>query len=136
MTFINYVESLWVQMAISITDAWKRTLQVIEPAFIEFVHYVESLAWDVSKTFIGESLLYHNLVTNCSCSRVGLFCRGIVYLKLQIVQSSDTIFLTKVHLNSYVTLLLLLNLHLYGLHKVGFFTFYFTVLLSNKYDFT
>uniref|UniRef100_A0A1B6I431 Vitellogenin domain-containing protein n=1 Tax=Homalodisca liturata TaxID=320908 RepID=A0A1B6I431_9HEMI len=52
VTFVNYVELLWNQMAITLTESWNRMLQVIEPAFIEFVHYVDSLFWDFSKTIV------------------------------------------------------------------------------------
>lgn len=57
VTFINYVELLWTQVATTITDAWNRMLQVIEPAFIEFVHYTDSLFWDFSKKILGKSCL-------------------------------------------------------------------------------
>lgn len=56
VTFINYVESLWTQVAVNITDSWNRMLQVVEPAFIEFVHYVDSLFWDYSKKIVGKEL--------------------------------------------------------------------------------
>lgn len=70
VTFIHYVESLWNQMAVTMTDSWNRMLQVIEPAFIEFIHYVDSVFWDYSRKVVGKyiiSLLKYVHISNSDC---------------------------------------------------------------------
>lgn len=52
VSFVNYVESLWIQASISISQYWSRTLRVIEPTFIQVIHHVETVFWKGSKKFI------------------------------------------------------------------------------------
>lgn len=53
VSVMKYIESLWDKIYISMMDQWHKLLHRLEPAFIEFTHYVESLVYNVAKEFIG-----------------------------------------------------------------------------------
>lgn len=53
VSFIHYIESLWDQAAEYLTNYWAKCIQVIEPTFIEIVHYIETVFWTGSKQVIG-----------------------------------------------------------------------------------
>lgn len=52
VSFVHYVESLWIQASISLSQYWSRMLRIIEPTFIQVVHHVETVFWQGSKKFI------------------------------------------------------------------------------------
>ncbi|EZA49996.1 Apolipophorins [Ooceraea biroi] len=49
VSFIKYIENLWDTIFSSILDQWNRFLKMMEPLFIRFIHYMETLAWKASK---------------------------------------------------------------------------------------
>lgn len=49
VSFIKYMENLWHTMAQSISQQWNKFLKMIEPMFIQFIHYLETIAWKASK---------------------------------------------------------------------------------------
>ena len=49
MSFIKYIENLWVKISQSISQQWHRFLLMIEPLFIRFIHYLETVVWKASK---------------------------------------------------------------------------------------
>lgn len=52
VSFIKYIENLWGTIFSSISEQWYRFLKLMEPLFIRFVHYVETLAWKASKEMV------------------------------------------------------------------------------------
>ncbi|XP_012534919.2 uncharacterized protein LOC105835859 [Monomorium pharaonis] len=52
VSFIKYIENLWDTIFSSISDQWYRFLKLMEPLFIRFVHYVETLVWKASKEML------------------------------------------------------------------------------------
>lgn len=52
-TFINYVETMWDNMARTIAVYWNRVLQNIEPQIIRSIHYIESVVWGISTEIFG-----------------------------------------------------------------------------------
>ncbi|XP_034189232.2 apolipoprotein lipid transfer particle [Osmia lignaria lignaria] len=49
VSFIKYIENLWVKISQSISQQWHRFLLMIEPLFIRFIHYLETVVWKASK---------------------------------------------------------------------------------------
>lgn len=49
VSFIKYIENLWNSIALSLSQQWYRFLKLIEPVFIQFVHYLETVMWKASK---------------------------------------------------------------------------------------
>lgn len=56
VSFIRYMEHLWKQTYAMLLDNWYKTLAAIEPTFIKIVHYLETVAWNASKEFLGTLL--------------------------------------------------------------------------------
>ncbi|XP_031834655.2 apolipoprotein lipid transfer particle isoform X2 [Nomia melanderi] len=52
VSFIKYMEKLWRNVSQSISQQWNRFLLFIEPLFIRCIHYLETLAWKVSKEVV------------------------------------------------------------------------------------
>ncbi|XP_025989321.2 uncharacterized protein LOC105195312 [Solenopsis invicta] len=52
VSFIKYIENLWDTIFSSISDQWYSFLKLVEPLFIRFVHYVETLVWKASKEML------------------------------------------------------------------------------------
>lgn len=50
---IQYMESLWAQMSALVVEHWHKTLASIEPTFLKLLHYIESIAWNTGKEFLG-----------------------------------------------------------------------------------
>lgn len=57
LSLIKYVEHMWARMTDAVMNYWKRSLQKIEPSIIKFLHYLETVVWNVSKEVFGK---YHN----------------------------------------------------------------------------
>lgn len=53
---LQYMEKLWIQTYSLIVDNWHKTLAALEPTFIKFLHYLETIVWNTSKEFLGK---YH-----------------------------------------------------------------------------
>ncbi len=49
LSFIKYVENIWTKITQSIVDYWKGILQKLEPSIIRLLHYLETVAWNISK---------------------------------------------------------------------------------------
>lgn len=54
ISFLHYVEELWNETISTILFYWSKTLKTIEPTFIQFAHYIESVFWEASKKVLGE----------------------------------------------------------------------------------
>lgn len=52
VSFIKYIENLWDTIFSSLSDQWYRFLKLIEPLFIRFIHYVDTLVWKASKEML------------------------------------------------------------------------------------
>ncbi|XP_025074116.1 uncharacterized protein LOC105427375 [Pogonomyrmex barbatus] len=52
VSFIKYMENLWDTIFSSISEQWYQFLKLMEPLFIRFVHYVETLVWKASKEML------------------------------------------------------------------------------------
>lgn len=52
VAFIQYVEKLWSKAYNMLNDNWHRTLAALEPTFLKFVHYVETIFYNVTKKFL------------------------------------------------------------------------------------
>lgn len=53
VSFIRYMENLWKQTYLMILENWHKTLAAIEPTFLKIIHYLETVAWNTSKEFLG-----------------------------------------------------------------------------------
>lgn len=49
VSFIKYIEDLWDSIALSLSQQWYRFLKMMEPLFIQFIHYLETAVWRASK---------------------------------------------------------------------------------------
>lgn len=54
IAFIRYMEQLWKQAYTMFLDNWHKALAAIEPTFIKYVHYLETIVWNASKEFLGK----------------------------------------------------------------------------------
>jgi hypothetical protein len=54
LSFIKYVEKMWTNLVNVITNYWNKMLKNIEPAAIKFVHYMDTVVWNVCKELFGE----------------------------------------------------------------------------------
>lgn len=52
VAFIRYMEQLWKHTYTVMVDNWHKTLAMIEPTFLKFVHYLETIVWNTSKEFL------------------------------------------------------------------------------------
>nr|XP_012235380.1 PREDICTED: uncharacterized protein LOC105679739 [Linepithema humile] len=52
VSLIKYIENLWNTIFLSVAEQWYRFLRLMEPLFIRFVHYVETLVWKASKEML------------------------------------------------------------------------------------
>lgn len=53
LSFIKYVENIWTRITQSIVAYWKGILHKLEPSILRLVHYVETVAWNISKEVFG-----------------------------------------------------------------------------------
>lgn len=53
LSFIKYVENIWTKLSQSVTAYWNGILHKLEPSIIRLVHYLETVAWNVSKEVFG-----------------------------------------------------------------------------------
>lgn len=53
VAFIRYMEQLWKHTYAVMVDNWYKTLATVEPTFLKFVHYLETIVWNTSKEFLG-----------------------------------------------------------------------------------
>lgn len=56
LSLIKYVENLWNKTMDLISNYWRRSLQKIEPSIIKFLHYVETVVWNISREIFGNLL--------------------------------------------------------------------------------
>lgn len=54
ITVLQYIESLWSQTYDLLVDNWHKFLAGLEPTFLKFAHYVETLAWTTGREVLGE----------------------------------------------------------------------------------
>ncbi|KAL2717243.1 hypothetical protein V1478_012943 [Vespula squamosa] len=52
VSFIQYVENLWDNISLSISEQWNKFLKLMEPLFIRLLHYLETMAWKISKEVV------------------------------------------------------------------------------------
>ncbi|CAL7937265.1 unnamed protein product [Xylocopa violacea] len=52
VSFIKSIENLWGRISHSISQQWNRFLLLVEPLFIRFVHYLETVVWKASKEVV------------------------------------------------------------------------------------
>lgn len=52
VSFIKYIENLWYKLSQSISQQWNRFLLMVEPLFIRFIHYLDTVAWKASKEIV------------------------------------------------------------------------------------
>uniref|UniRef100_A0A1B6DM97 VWFD domain-containing protein n=1 Tax=Clastoptera arizonana TaxID=38151 RepID=A0A1B6DM97_9HEMI len=64
VSFIDYMESLWDHSANIISNYWKTAIQVIEPTFIELVHYIDTVFWTGSKKILNFMYQKQNQIMN------------------------------------------------------------------------
>lgn len=57
---LHYIEKLWVETYEMIVDNFHQILAALEPTFLKFIHYAETIIWTTGKEFIGMRLT-HNL---------------------------------------------------------------------------
>ncbi|XP_076260910.1 apolipoprotein lipid transfer particle isoform X2 [Rhynchophorus ferrugineus] len=49
---LQYMEKLWSETYNLIVQNWHQTLAVLEPTFLKFIHYLETIAWTTGKDFL------------------------------------------------------------------------------------
>lgn len=47
------LEDLWSKLSIFLLDSWNSILKLLEPEFVKFAHYVETLALKFSQEVVG-----------------------------------------------------------------------------------
>lgn len=52
VSFIKYIGNLWERMSQSISQQWNHFLLLVEPLFIRFIHYLETVVWKASKEVV------------------------------------------------------------------------------------
>ncbi|XP_012280436.1 uncharacterized protein LOC105699757 [Orussus abietinus] len=52
VSFIKYIENLWNNVVVSISQQWNKFLKLVEPTFIQIVHYIEAVIWKASKEVV------------------------------------------------------------------------------------
>lgn len=57
LKLIKHVEHLWATMTDMISNYWKRSLHRIEPSIIKFLHYMETMIWNISKEIFGKLII-------------------------------------------------------------------------------
>ncbi|KAJ8955430.1 hypothetical protein NQ318_003528, partial [Aromia moschata] len=60
VAILQYMESLWSQTYSLVVEHWHKTLAAIEPSFLRFAHYVESIVWSTGKDFLDFLYLRKN----------------------------------------------------------------------------
>lgn len=53
ITILQYIETLWYQTYDLLVEYWHRFLAGLEPTFIKLTHYLESMAWNTGRDFLG-----------------------------------------------------------------------------------
>lgn len=53
---LQYIESLWNQTYDLLVENWHIFLAGLEPTFLKFAHYVETMAWDTGRELLGKSI--------------------------------------------------------------------------------
>lgn len=61
ITALHYMKNLWSETYKFVVEYWHKTLATLEPAFLRFVHYLETLAWSTGKELLGELLEFVKL---------------------------------------------------------------------------
>lgn len=54
ISFMRYMEDLWRQAYKMFLDNWHKALAAIEPTFIKYIHYLETIVWNAGKEFVGK----------------------------------------------------------------------------------
>ncbi|XP_030755989.1 uncharacterized protein LOC115882214 [Sitophilus oryzae] len=52
VTVLQYMEKLWSETYNMVVENWYQTLAALEPTFLKFVHYVETIVWTTGKDFL------------------------------------------------------------------------------------
>lgn len=52
------MENLWNKVSTFLWNHWHSFLQTIEPTFIKFLHYLESVLWKASREILGNTHVY------------------------------------------------------------------------------
>ncbi|XP_043519972.1 uncharacterized protein LOC122533896 [Frieseomelitta varia] len=52
VSFIKYIGNIWGEISQTISQQWNRFLLMIEPIFIRFIHYLETVVWKASKEIV------------------------------------------------------------------------------------
>lgn len=56
ITMLQYIESLWTKTYDLLVENWHKFLTSLEPTFLRFAHYVETMAWTTGREVLGEIL--------------------------------------------------------------------------------
>lgn len=54
VSVLNYIEKIWSETYDMIIDNCHQILAALEPSFLKFVHYAETIVWTTGKEFLGE----------------------------------------------------------------------------------
>ncbi|XP_076760898.1 apolipoprotein lipid transfer particle [Xylocopa sonorina] len=52
VSIIKSIENLWGKISHSISQQWNRFLLLLEPVFIRFIHYLDTVVWKASKELV------------------------------------------------------------------------------------
>lgn len=61
VAFMKQMENFWNKVSASFWSHWHHFLKTIEPTFIKFIHFLESVLWKASREILGKTpvFLYH-----------------------------------------------------------------------------
>lgn len=86
LSFIKYVQTVWNKITTMLMSYWQRMLERIQPMVLRFVHYGETILWNISQEII-EFLRKHtdDLTTSPYYDTVSEFMRNLdtVYRDIQ-----------------------------------------------------
>nr|XP_023014255.1 uncharacterized protein LOC111504020 [Leptinotarsa decemlineata] len=52
VTVIKYMEGVWSQVSSLVVEHWHTGLASMEPTFLKFIHYLETIVWNTGKEFL------------------------------------------------------------------------------------
>lgn len=62
VSFIRFVERTWGRITDAVSEYWQASMRRIEPTLMQFLHYMESMVWSVSKEVFGEFCFKYYIV--------------------------------------------------------------------------
>lgn len=65
LSLIKYVQQTWSRFSEAVSNYWQTMLRRIEPTLMQFLHYLESMVWKLSKEMFGTVLTLDGKLLVC-----------------------------------------------------------------------